>query len=90
MENSEFARFNLWSKNKNSKRVENPKLTKAKLVIFGLVFSLVIKLRATHTRTTNPSAPRAVSQPSRMIKVKKLNRPKRNIKLPGNLISNNR
>jgi hypothetical protein len=50
----------------------------------------VIKLSATHNRKTNTRSPRAVFQPRRIIRANRLNRPKRNVRLAGSLISNNR
>ena len=88
--NSVFARFNLWSKKVNKRRIKSPMLRKDNPVIAGLFFSDVIKLMASHIKKTNPNAPIAISQPRRIIRVKKLNRPKRNVRLPGNRICNNR
>ena len=48
------------------------------------------KFKIAQTETTNPNATEDISQPSRIIKVTKLNKPKRNISLPGNLTNNSR
>jgi len=48
------------------------------------------KFKIAQTETTNPNATKDIFQPSRIIKVTKLNKPKRNISLPGNLNINRR
>ena len=55
-ENSALARFNLWSKKVNKRRVKSPMLRKDNPVIVGLFFSDVIKLMASHIKKTNPNA----------------------------------
>jgi hypothetical protein len=89
-EKSALARLNLWSKKVNKRRLKNPMLRIDIPVVVGFFFSRLIELMAIHIKKTNPSTPLAISQPRRIIRAKKLNRPKRNVKQPGNLISNNR
>ena len=87
-ENSGFAKFSLWIENEKIRRIKNPKISKNGPVVFGLVLCEMIKLRIIQVKNTNPSTPIDTSQPRRMVKVIRLKRPKRNVKLPGNLISN--
>ena len=89
-ENSGFAKFSLWIENENIRRIKNPKISKNGPAVFGLVLCEMIKLRIIQVKNTNPSTPIDTSQPRRMVKVIRLKRPKRNVKLPGNLISNSR
>ena len=87
-ENSGFAKFSLWIENEKIRRIKNPKISKNGPAVFGLVLCEMIKLRIIQVKNTNPSTPIDTSQPRRMVKVIRLKRPKRNVKLPGNLISN--
>ena len=87
-EDSGFAKFDLWIENEKIRRIKNPKISKNGPAVFGLVLCEMIKLRIIQVKNINPSTPIDTSQPRRMVKVIRLKRPKRNVKLPGNLINN--
>tara|TARA_B100000953_G_C17675539_1_gene310308 strand:- start:199 stop:414 length:216 start_codon:yes stop_codon:yes gene_type:complete len=70
--------------------VKNPRHIKDLPDKLGLFFSILSKFRLDQIKRTNPIAPRDIFQPRRTVKASRLNRPKRNASLPGNLRSNSK